>query len=158
MKSVFGYFLYIKSNWALEYSSWICFTLGKFRSRTFGSSLLNFLATRISLRGNGLLCNSCFRKLNTSANPPNFLNCWRNWKLRFISDIWILKTRLSCLTCLNISDYLEIDWKFQNCPKLPFSVLKFPMPKFLIRQNSNTAYNVAIMNFEHKSPIWNISF
>ena len=34
-----------------------------------GSSLLNFLATRISLRGNELLCNSCFRKLNTSANP-----------------------------------------------------------------------------------------
>ena len=30
--------------------SWICSTLGKFRNRTFGSSLLNFLAIRISLR------------------------------------------------------------------------------------------------------------
>ena len=28
---------------------------------------------RISLRGDELLCNSCFRKLNTYANPPNLL-------------------------------------------------------------------------------------
>ena len=69
--------------------SWICSTLGKFRNRTFGSSLLNFLAIRISLRGNELLCNSCFRKLNTYANPLDFSPrrlrlCWfsntRNFK------------------------------------------------------------------------------
>ena len=29
----------------------------------------HLFATRISLCGNELLCNSCFRKLNTSANP-----------------------------------------------------------------------------------------
>ena len=67
--------------WALEDSSWICFTLGKFRSRTFGSSLLNFLATRISLRGNELLCNSCFRKLNTYANP---LSCCARIKRAYV--------------------------------------------------------------------------
>ena len=31
--------------------SWICSTLGKFRNRIFSSSLLNFLAIRISLLG-----------------------------------------------------------------------------------------------------------
>ena len=61
--------------------SWIYFTLGKFRNRTFGSSLLNFLAIRISLRGNELLCNSCFRKLNTYANP---LSCCARIKRAYV--------------------------------------------------------------------------
>ena len=66
-----------------------------------GSSLLNFLATRISLRGNELLCNSCFRKLNTSANP---LSCCARikraygfsfQKLRFFQRK-ALRTLLAC--------------------------------------------------------------
>ena len=46
--------------------SWICSTLGKFRNRTFGSSLLNFLAIRTnSLRS----CRSYANPLEPRQTP-----------------------------------------------------------------------------------------
>ena len=103
-----------------------------------------------------LRATSAFRSLlslQPTQNPLELQKKVLAIKMGFISDIWIVKTRLCCLTCLNISYCLEIDWKIQNCPKLHFSVLKIPLQKFLIRQNSNTAYNVTIISLGHKRPI-----